>query len=98
MNRQTTFYFGADCGIDDPVSDGQFLQFLSNAVVLYFPGFTITESKGWWEGKPERVRVLTIIHGPDDADRCTKIAETYRDRFSQSSVLVTTIDVDARLV
>lgn len=98
MNTQTVFYFGADRGIDGEVSFLEFHRFIGRTVSPVFPGFTLTKGEGYWEGKSEVVRILTIVHDAKQSPLCYHIAEIYRDEFGQSAVLVTIQSIDAKLV
>lgn len=86
-----TMYFGAN--IPDPVSfhvvtDTEFQRFIEDSITPRFPGFTIGDMTGYWKGKPERVRVVTIL-GEDDSSFRTNvriIAEHYKQDFGQEAV------------
>lgn len=74
----------------DPAYVGgeNFTRFLNDYVTPTFPGFTVTTAEGYWKGKPEIVRVLTILAADSDSLRNTvrQIAERYKTEFSQEAV------------
>ena len=101
MKHKTEFYLG--CHIDGPpfaVTVEPFCRFLSCSVTPRFSGFTVADGQGYWQGKPEPVRVLTIIHDgtTQEQEDLEDIAAEYKDRFSQGCVLVVDSDVQGRLV
>lgn len=86
------------CGLSIPdggnVSEAQLAAFIDEVVEPRFPdGFTIWRAHGQWKGGDEEVMVLEIIH-PLDAkleDAVSAIADEYRRRFGQESVLRVTM-------
>ncbi|KKK52623.1 hypothetical protein LCGC14_3103020 [marine sediment metagenome] len=101
MRKQTELYLG--CHIDGPpfaVTLEPFRRFLSSEVTPRFSGFTVTEGLGYWEGKQEMVRILTIIHNGKSKYLVSlvQIAQTYKARFSQGCVLVVETDVVGRFL
>lgn len=67
-----------------------FETFLAESVTPHFPGFTVSESVGYWKGKRELCYTLSIMSGDSDTFRatCRQIAEHYVDRFKQEAVMV----------
>jgi hypothetical protein len=84
---------------DGFVTDVQWQRFINEAVTPSFPdGFTVLDGHGQWrnaEGLLERetTRVLEIVHdqNPFTRERVHALANDYKRRFAQRSVLVTQV-------
>lgn len=87
-----TVYFGSLCANMDPafpeISDVSFQRFIDESITPRFPGFTITKAQGYWKGKPEMVRVFTIVADDDTSFRTNirMMAERYKSDFGQEAV------------
>jgi len=87
-----TIYFGGNIpGQEFPacdVSQDRFAEFLNDYVTPSFPGFTVTTAQGYWKGKPETVRVLTLLAADAHSFRDTvrQIGERYKTEFGQEAV------------
>lgn len=90
---RTTLYFG----LSQPagrVSERQWNSFLRDVVTPLFPqGLTVSDAKGQWRGADGKIvregtKVLTLIHDDTATTAIDTIADTYKRRFSQESVLV----------
>jgi len=67
----------------DPYAFREFLR-----VHCTFPGYSVFEGAGYWEGKREITRVI-VVYGPNNvafAAEVRKIADAYRDTFNQDAV------------
>lgn len=81
------------------ISDADFQQFITDVVTPKFPsGFTLLSGEGQWRGKAgemhrEATRVLEIAHdhNPYTRARVHDLANDYKRRFAQQSVLVTQV-------
>ena len=81
------------------VTDADFQHFITDAVTPKFPsGFTVLTGEGQWRGKGgethrEATRVLEIAHdhNPTTRARVHDLANDYKRRFAQQSVLVTQV-------
>lgn len=72
------------------VSDADVETFLAEVVEPRFPdGFTVWRARGAWQGGREETLVLEIVHRnePRLNRLVVEIAEAYRTRFRQQSVL-----------
>lgn len=103
MTQKSTFYFGADIQGRSIVSDAQFSTFCRDVIVPLFDGFTVQHGTGFWQGKPEPVRLLTILDTADQGAGWFRlageaIARAYCNRFEQGCVLVETSTVGAAFV
>lgn len=74
---------------DAQVTFEDFARFLRDSVTPKFPGFTVANVQGYWQGKPEAARVLTILGDDTDALRhnVRVIAEQYKTDFAQEAVI-----------
>ncbi|WP_415914721.1 DUF3574 domain-containing protein [Rhodopseudomonas palustris] len=79
------------------VSEAAFARFLAEEVTPRFPdGLTVIDSKGQWRNPAtggllrEPGKLLLIIFADDPAKRAalTAVAEAYKHRFRQQSVLI----------
>lgn len=94
FSTQYDLYLGRDI----TVSDKQIRDFLRNHVTERFPGFTLTDAKGYWKGKPEPTLILTILGDSVDGFAVTSIAQAYNATFRQECVLVVETVIVGRLV
>ena len=96
---QYELYFGRSGPGDDVVSDEAWTDFLATAVTPRFPdGLTVLDAAGQWRGADgtiarERSKLLVILVPPGDevADSIAAVAEDYKHRFGQESVLQATV-------
>lgn len=90
-------YFGRNVRGRDPVSEAEWRGFLADTVTPAFPdGLTALEGSGQWRGaegriiqEPSNVLVL-VLPGTDMAaarERLRPVAEAWKERFRQQSVL-----------
>ena len=86
------------CGRSIPgggeVSDADIDAFVTEVVSPRFPeGFTMWTATGNWEGNEEQTLVLEFIHpyGRRFDDEVREIADEYRRRFRQESVMRVTM-------
>ena len=88
-------YFGRNRPDGGTVSDGEWQQFLNEAVTPKFPaGLTVVEATGQWRGQSgvveqERSEIVTVFHAGDEAARqaVADVASEYKRRFRQEAVL-----------
>lgn len=77
------------------VTDTDFSLFLDDYVTPRFPGFTVRETLGYWHGKPERSRELSIL-APMVGDagleqfeeQVAGMAREYKRKFRQEAVMI----------
>jgi hypothetical protein len=98
------------CGLSIPgggsVSDEQWSAFVREVVTPRFPdGLTIWRAEGQWRGRDgviaqESVMIIEVFHAPGSRyDReVTAIAEEYRRRFQQESVMRVTMPAGVEFV
>lgn len=85
-------YFGGNItsgdGVTIHIGGEAFARFLNDYITPTFPGFTVTTAQGYWKGRPETVRVLTILAPDSDGLRnnVRQFAERYKTEFAQEAV------------
>lgn len=92
---QYELYLGRDGPDGEVVTDEAWSEFLAESVTPLFPeGLTVLDAAGQWrnaEGTVERERskLLVILAAPGDpaANAIARIADSYKHRFDQESVL-----------
>lgn len=94
--QATSLYFGTTIGSDGRVTRQDWDRFVDEAIVPRFPdGFTLTEGQGAWRSSTEgatmreSTHIFMVVH-PQSTDvdaRLSAIAEDYKTRFRQESVL-----------
>jgi hypothetical protein len=101
---ETRLYFGLSEPSGRLVTDRQFADFVAKDVTPVLPeGFTILEGRGFWkDGKTSRTisensKVLVRLHPAttDASAALDRIADAYKARFQQESVLRTDSQVCA---
>ena len=88
-------FFGRNIGDAEGVSDDDWRAFLAETVTLRFPdGLSVFDAAGQWRNSQgeivrERSKMVLILAAPDsDAiHKLDEIANVYKQRFSQESVL-----------
>ena len=88
--------FGRNVGVREVVSNADWARFLAEEATPRFPeGLTVVDAKGQWHDRSrgaiirERSKMMTIVL-PDDPggrERLTALAEAYKRRLRQESVL-----------
>lgn len=89
LSHGTNLFFGRDIENKREVSEEEWAAFLDETVRPRFPGHTVFDATGHWQQTSEKTKVLSIFHEGDAATskQLTDIAEDYRRRFKQQSVL-----------
>ena len=87
---EARLYFGRNIRGVPAIGHADFGDFLTESVTPHFPGFTVLEGLGFWEGKSERCFILSILFEDTATNRgqCQWIAEHYNSRFDQDAVAV----------
>lgn len=94
-------YMGRGGPEGEVVSDSEWDAFLAETVTPRFPdGLTVLDAKGQWRGsddviQKESSKVLIILATSDDEDAenlIREVADSYKRRFEQESVLKTVSD------
>ena len=90
-------FFGRSSGEVEVVSDSDWSEFLAEEVTPRFPdGLTVLDAAGQWRApsgriERERTKMLLVLAAPgaDGMRRSEEIAEAYKRRYGQGSVLRT---------
>ncbi len=102
---ETRMYLGLSKPGGAAVSKRELDEFVSNNLVARFPdGFTIIETTGYWRDRQanatvyENGRQVVILHEatPENETAVNEIAEQYRARFDQQSVLISSTQSKVR--
>jgi hypothetical protein len=83
-------YCGRSIPSGGEVTDAEVEAFLDEVVETRFPeGYTVWTARGMWKGGEERTLVIEIVHpyGSRFDNNMREIADEYRRRFRQQSVL-----------
>jgi hypothetical protein len=87
-------YFGRNIGARLGVSEAAFRAFLDSEVTPRFPdGFTVLDGRGQWRDggaivrEPSKVLVVALPDEARDRVELAAVAEAYKARFRQQSVL-----------
>ncbi|MCG7551669.1 DUF3574 domain-containing protein [Pseudoalteromonas sp. Of7M-16] len=87
-------YFGLSIPTGGEVTPQQWQQFESNQVANTFTGFSVTDSVGYYKGKKEHAKVITIYNASAaDIEAANQLGKQYAQLFNQDSVLVVLLDV-----
>ena len=104
MDQFTEFnaYFGLDKGDGASVTEGEWLDFLAEAITPRFPdGLTVLDARGQWfdtdEGRlyVESTKLLNVLVPVDSADAglasVRQISDSYKEHFNQQAVFHTAL-------
>ncbi|MEM7635679.1 MAG: DUF3574 domain-containing protein [Pseudomonadota bacterium] len=103
--RETKLFMGLSRSGGAAVSRREWDQFVADHFVAGFPnGFTIVETTGYWRDENTEATVyengkqVIILHEatPDSEVMINEIAEKYRSRFDQQSVLISSSSTRVR--
>ena len=86
-------YFGLSLPQGNSVSLDDWNTFEKNQITKYFDGFNVVNSTGYYKGKPERSKIVTIVLEEKDIPKAKKLARIYAEKFNQESVMVVTVPV-----
>jgi hypothetical protein len=89
--------FGRNIGARTAVSEGRWGRFVDQEIMARFPdGLTVYSTAGQWRERvskkimrePSKVVQIVLPGHDDDIARLNEIAETYKTRFKQQSVIL----------
>lgn len=87
------------------VSDIDWDEFKLNVLDKHLDSFTVLDAKGTWMGISEETKIIIVFWDPDDLEelpmlkmnnKFSIIMESYRKKFHQESVMMTTQAVEVR--
>lgn len=87
-------YFGLSLPTGNSVSLEQWQNFERDKIAKTFDGFNVVDSIGYYKGKPERSKIVTIILQENDLSKAETLAKDYAKTFKQDSVMMVKVKVD----
>ena len=87
-------FFGLSLPNGGAVSLADWDDFQNTTLVEAFEGFNVVDSTGFYKGKPERSKVVTLIVSEQDIAKAKNVAAAYAKRFKQDSVMVVKVPVE----
>ncbi|TLU61015.1 DUF3574 domain-containing protein [Thalassotalea litorea] len=82
-------YFGLTEKNGSAISEKRWLEFEKNTLAQRLIGFTVFDSKGYYQGQQERSKVVVFVTTKDKLETVTNVCDIYRVEFNQQSVMVT---------
>ncbi|TMP30221.1 hypothetical protein CWB99_02820 [Pseudoalteromonas rubra] len=86
-------FFGLSLPGGGGVSLEQWQAFQNDEIVKTFDGFNVVDSVGYYKGKPERSKVVTVIVDEQGVEKAKVLASLYARRFGQESVMLVKVPV-----
>ncbi|ALU42024.1 DUF3574 domain-containing protein [Pseudoalteromonas rubra] len=86
-------FFGLSLPGGGGVSLEQWQAFQNDEIVKAFDGFNVVDSIGYYKGKPERSKVVTVIVDEQGVEKAKMLASLYARRFGQDSVMLVKVPV-----
>jgi hypothetical protein len=81
-------YFGLSIPDGRVVTTKQWNDFVVSQIAPRFDGFNVMDSLGYWRGKAEQSKVVTIIMPKDQLPKAALIAKQYATLYHQDSVML----------
>ena len=86
-------FFGLSLPNGGSVSLDDWRSFQINTIAKTFDGFNVVDSIGFYKGKPERSKIVTLIVEAKDIPKAKQLAALYARQFEQDSVMVVKVPV-----
>ncbi|KAF7785963.1 hypothetical protein PRUB_a0384 [Pseudoalteromonas rubra] len=86
-------FFGLSLPDGGGVSLEQWQAFQNDEIVKTFDGFNVVDSVGYYKGKPERSKVVTVIVDEQGVKKAKTLASLYAKKFKQDSVMIVKVPV-----
>lgn len=86
-------FFGLSMPAGGGVSLEQWKSFQQEEIVKTFDGFNVVDSVGYYKGKPERSKIVTVIVTQPEVKKAKELAALYSRKFKQESVMVVKVPV-----
>lgn len=86
-------FFGLSVPGGGAVSLADWQAFEQREIARAFDGFNVVDSVGYYKGKPERSKVVTLIVRESEIARARALARLYAKRFGQESVMIVRVPV-----
>jgi len=97
MSKLIKFYFGRSKPAGGMVKMQEIQEFINGEVATQYEGFNVNYNMGFWQGRSEESFTIEVI-APALDFRASQIANVYKTRFGQDTVLITTQNVELDLV
>ncbi|MFO6424161.1 DUF3574 domain-containing protein [Motilimonas sp. KMU-193] len=81
-------YFGLSLPTGGGVSLKQWDTFMTEHIASRFEGFNVVDSVGYWQGEPERSKIVTIVLKANRVTDAEAVARVYAKLFHQDSVMM----------
>ena len=86
-------FFGLSLPGGGAVSSDDWQSFQEDEIAKVFDGFNVVDSVGYYRGKPEPSKIVTVIVEEKDIPRAKGLARLYAERFGQDSVMMVKVPV-----
>lgn len=86
-------FFGLSLPSGGAVSLADWQSFQDNEIVNTFDGFNVVDSVGYYKGKAERSKIVTVIVESKDVPKAKELAALYSKKFHQESVMIVKVPV-----
>jgi len=81
-------FFGLSLPGGGAVSLNEWQEFEREKIAKTFEGFNVVDSTGYYKGKPERSKIVTVIVDENGIEKAHELARLYAKEFQQDSVMV----------
>ncbi len=92
-------FFGLSIPTGGAVSLKQWNDFEKSLLATSFDGFNVVDLVGYYQGSPERSKLVTLIvkgkdiNKIDDVQEAKKVAKAYARKLGQESVMIVTVPI-----
>ncbi len=86
-------FFGLSLPNGGAVSLNDWQRFQQEKIATTFEGFNVVDSTGYYKGKPERSKIVTVIVDEKGTQKAKDIAALYAKMFQQESVMIVKVHV-----
>lgn len=86
-------FFGLSLPSGGAVSLSEWQTFQMKQISSRFDGFNVVDSKGFYKGKPERSKIVTLLVEKKDILKAKELARFYAQQFQQESVMIVVVPV-----
>lgn len=90
---QLRLFFGLSRPNGHGVSLAEWQTFEKDTLAKTFAGFNVVDSTGYYQGKPERCKIVTLICGEEKIKKAKALAGQYAKTFDQESVMMIKVPV-----
>ncbi len=81
-------FFGLSLPGGGAISLNEWQKFEREEIATTFEGFNIVDSKGYYKGKPERSKLVTLVLEEQEMAKAKALAKLYATKFQQDSVMI----------